>query len=385
MIYEFELPDIGEGLSEAELLDWLVGVGDLIEEGQDIASISTDKVNVDIPSPRAGTVADLPWSVGDVIPVGDVFMRIEVAEVSGNSVVADNPYPERTDEVRDQTTKSAPAARVKAPPALRRYAKEVGVDLAVVTPTGDRGQVLRADIDRYLESGQTEAVSQGPDIFKLSGARLAAAKRLSESSNRMATASQSFDVFGDSILAATEAASATESTQLSPLAVIAERVAKVLGSHRKFNAILTDTDNELALQTHVNLGIAVNTEHGLMVPVVPKADQKSAIEISRCLGDIVGRAREDRLTPDDIRGATFTVSSTGGLEQATMTSTSPVINLPNVATLWLSRITDRPRVVNGTLQAGPLMSCTLAFDHRFIDGAEGQAFINDLNSAFTQS
>lgn len=377
MIYEFELPDIGEGLSEAELLDWLVGVGDAIEEGQDIASISTDKVNVDIPSPRAGTVAELPWTVGDVIPVGDVFMRIEVADVSGNTVVADSPDPTRSVKGKDRATKSAPSARVKAPPALRRYAKELGVDLNTITPTGDRGQVLQADIDRYLESAQ--------DTFRLSGARLAAAKRVSKSSELMATASQSFDVFGDSILAATEAASAGDTTQLSPLVVIAERVANVLGSHRKFNATLTDTDNELALHDHVNLGIAVNTEHGLMVPVIHEADQKDAVEISQGLSEVIGRARDNSLTANDIRGATFTISSTGGLEQATMTSTSPVINLPNVATLWISRITQRPRVVDGHLEAGPIMSCTLAFDHRFIDGAEGQAFINDLNNAFTQN
>ncbi len=377
MIYEFELPDIGEGLSEAELLDWLVGVGDAIEEGQDIASISTDKVNVDIPSPRAGTVAELPWTVGDVIPVGDVFMRIEVADVSGSTIVADSPDPTRSVKTKDRATKSAPTTRVKAPPALRRYAKELGVDLNTITPTGDRGQVLQADIDRYLESAQ--------DTFRLSGARLAAAKRVSKSSELMATASQSFDVFGDSILAATEAASAGDTTQLSPLVVIAERVANVLGSHRKFNATLTDTDNELALHDHVNLGIAVNTEHGLMVPVIHEADQKDAVEISQGLSEVIGRARDNSLTANDIRGATFTISSTGGLEQATMTSTSPVINLPNVATLWISRITQRPRVVDGHLEAGPIMSCTLAFDHRFIDGAEGQAFINDLNNAFTQN
>jgi pyruvate/2-oxoglutarate dehydrogenase complex dihydrolipoamide acyltransferase (E2) component len=121
-----------------------------------------------------------------------------------------------------------------------------------------------------------------------------------------------------------------------------------------------------------------------MVPVVNDVNAKDTMSLAAEMSDIAQRARADALKLDDVRGATFTLSSTGGLERTTMVATTPVINLPNVAMLWVSRITDRPRVVSGKLEAGPVMACTLSFDHRFIDGAEGTAFINDLDDAFRQ-
>lgn len=138
------------------------------------------------------------------------------------------------------------------------------------------------------------------------------------------------------------------------------------------------------MHNHVNLGFAVDTDAGLMVPVVHDVNGKDTVSLATEISDIAQRARADKLKLEDVRGATFTLSSTGGLERATMVATTPVINLPNVAMLWVSRIADRPRVVDGKLEAGPIMACTLSFDHRFIDGAAGTAFINDLDDAFRQ-
>jgi pyruvate/2-oxoglutarate dehydrogenase complex dihydrolipoamide acyltransferase (E2) component len=384
-MYEFRLPDIGEGLSEAELLEWLVKVGDPIKEGEEVALISTDKVNVDLPSPRSGVIAELPWEVGDVIPVGDVFMRIadtneKVAEPESNSAESDPP----------PKTAAAPAreavARTKAAPALRRYAKEQGVDLSLVTPSAEDGRLLRADIDAYLEKapgGSAAAVEK----FKLSGARLAAARRLAESSRTLATTTQTFEVNADAIIAETRRlsdAQADGSQKITPLPVIAKCVAETLAKHPKFNANIVEADNALEIHSAVNLGFAVDTDAGLMVPVVNDVNAKETLALAAEISDIARRARAGELKLDDIRGSTFTLSSTGGLERATMVATTPVINLPNVAMLWVSRITDRPRVVSGKLEAGPVMACTLCFDHRFIDGAEGTAFINDLTDVFGQ-
>ena len=380
MIHDFRLPDIGEGLSEAELMEWLVKVGDAINEGDDIATISTDKVNVDLPSPRSGVVAELPWQVGDVIPVGDVFMRIDdgVAGTAGpdtaRPVAASAPVP--TAEPRQHQPD------VKAAPALRRYAKDQGVDLALVMPSGPDGQVLRADVDAYL---QQRSDDRDVERLRLSGARLAASKRLAESSRTLATATQSFEVFADAILAEAkrlDKTSGIDGPKITPLPIIAMCVATVLTSHRKFNATIDESGDGLLLHDDVNLGFAVDTEAGLMVPVVRDVASKDATTLAAEILEIVQRARSDALKLEDVRGATFTISSTGGLERATMTATTPVINLPNVATLWVSRITDRPRVRSGKLEVGPIMACTLAFDHRFIDGAEGQVFINDLDDAF---
>ena len=388
-MYEFRLPDIGEGLHEAELLEWLVKVGDRIKEGDDLASISTEKVNVDLPSPKTGVVAELPWEVGDIIPVGDVFMRIsdtkeDSAESSTESAkTTSESSPPATASVRENTP------RFKAAPALRRYAKEQGVDLALITPGADDGRLLRADIDAYLQNQSGEAESGEPEteIFKLSGARLAAAKKLAESSRTLATTTQSFEVCADSIVAETRRLAekhGEENLRITPLPIIAKCVAKALSLHRKFNANIDESNDTLQMHNHVNLGFAVDTDAGLMVPVVHDVNGKDTVSLATEISDIAQRARADKLRLEDVRGATFTLSSTGGLERATMVATTPVINLPNVAMLWVSRIADRPRVVDGKLEAGPIMACTLSFDHRFIDGAEGTAFINDLDDVFRQ-
>jgi pyruvate/2-oxoglutarate dehydrogenase complex dihydrolipoamide acyltransferase (E2) component len=387
-MYEFRLPDIGEGLNEAELLQWLVKVGDQIKEGDDVALISTEKVNVDLPSPRSGIVAELPWEVGDVIPVGDVFMRI--GDTNENSA---EPTAEPTKITAESSSVTAPAsntaARMIAAPALRRYAREQGVDLALVTPSTPDGRLLRADIDAYLQQqpGEPEPGETATEKFKLSGTRLAAARRLSESSRTLATTTQSFEVHADAIIAETQRLSENrgqDSPRITPLPVIAKCIAKTLSRHKKFNASIDELDNALRMHGQVNLGFAVDTDAGLIVAVVNNVNEKDTLSLAAEIADIAQRARANSLKLDDIHGATFTLSSTGGLERTTMVATTPVINLPNVAMLWVSRITDRPRVVAGKLEAGPVMACTLSFDHRFIDGAEGTAFINDLNDVFRQ-
>jgi len=381
LIHHFKLPDIGEGLSEAELLAWLVEVGDSVSEGEDVATISTDKVNVDLPSPRSGVVVELPWSIGDIIPVGDVLMCIE-----DSTKTTQEPGTSRADPAPTTVT-SAPAREqrrnVRAAPALRRYAKEQGVDLALVTPSGPNGQLLQADVDKYLKHG---AGDDDVDRFRLSGARLVAAKRLAESSRTLATTTQTFEVFADKIVAAVSRLAgerAGDGPKITPLPVIAKCVADVLGKHGKFNATIDESGDGLSLHRQVNLGFAVDTPAGLMVPVIRDVGPKETVALAGEILEAAERARADALRLEDVRGATFTISSTGGLERVTMIATTPVINLPNIATLWVSRITDRPRVVSGALEAGPVMACTLSFDHRYIDGAEGTAFINDLHDAFT--
>jgi pyruvate dehydrogenase E2 component (dihydrolipoamide acetyltransferase) len=389
-MYEFTLPDIGEGLHEAELLKWYVKVGDPIKEGDDIALISTEKVNVDLPSPKSGVIVELPWEVGDVIPVGDVFMRINDA---GENSAEPTTEPVETEAASSPAAAAVPvhgkAPRMKAAPALRRYAKEHGVDLTLVTPSTNDGLLLRADIDAYLQrnTDNSDPGDAPTETFRLSGARLAAAKRIAESSRTLATTTQTFEVNADAIVAETQRLSEErdrESLRISPLPVIAKCVAKALTLHGKFNASIDESDNALRIHTQINLGFAVDTDAGLIVPVVNDVNNKDTLALAAEISDIAQRARADSLKLEDIRGSTFTLSSTGGLERATMVATTPVINLPNVAMLWVSRITDRPRVVDGNLEAGPVMACTLTFDHRFIDGAEGTAFINDLNDVFRQ-
>jgi pyruvate dehydrogenase E2 component (dihydrolipoamide acetyltransferase) len=389
-MYEFELPDIGEGLSEAELLEWTVKVGDRVMEGDEVAMISTDKVNVDLTSPATGVVTGLYGEPGDVINVGTLIMRID----DGNESTTES----RAEDVADQDKEAGVAAGavrteagqtvapVRAAPVVRRYAAELGVDIALLTGSGPGGQVLRGDIDSFLAASRGAAVeSSGIKRMTLSGPRLAAAQRLALADSTQVTTTISFEVRADSLLENLQKLSgeaAKSGARLTVTALVAECLTKVLGKHPHFNATVSETNHELLLHEGVNLGLAVDTSDGLMVPVIRGLEGMSAFAISIEIDRLAGLARSGALELDDVKDSTFTLSSTGGLESATITATTPIINYPNVATLWVSRIAERPRVVDGELGAGPMMACSLSFDQRYLHGADGMAFINDLEKAF---
>ena len=385
-MYEFKLPDIGEGLSEAELLEWIVQVGDRVREGDDVAMISTDKVNVDLTSPATGVVSELIGQPGDVINVGTLIMRIDdgsASQAESRPVSASEVAQKITAGAEEGSKESPAGAPVRAAPIVRRYAAEKEVDITLVAGTGPGGQVLRGDIDAFITAAQS--VSDQPvdgRRLKLSGPRLAAAQRLAQAHRTQVTTSVSFEVRADALLARLEQLSAgtgDDTVHLTPTALVAQCLVVALGKHPHFNAIIREDDQELLMLDSVNLGLAVATEEGLMVPVIRGLDQMSAFEIAVAIDRMAGLARSGVLALGDVKDSSFTLSSTGSLERATITATTPIINYPNVATLWVSRINDRPRVVDGALGAGPMMACSLSFDHRFLHGADAMAFINDLS------
>jgi pyruvate/2-oxoglutarate dehydrogenase complex dihydrolipoamide acyltransferase (E2) component len=376
-MYEFRLPDIGEGLAEAELLEWFVKTGDEVTEGQDLAVISTDKVNVELPSPTAGKIIELCCEPGQVMPVGTVLVRIEDgkdAATPGSSTAAGETAKIASPTAVGTHKREAGAAPVKAAPVTRRLAAELGVDLEQIAGSGPQGQILNRDLESAAGKPDTPAPSSR---MTLSGARLAASRRIAESSRTLATSTLSFEVPADAILAA-----CSEADKVGPLAVTTRCVVRGLQAHPHFNARIDEKNNELLMYDDVHLGLAVDTDDGLMVPVIRSVQSLNVADLSRTITELATRARTGKLTVDEMSGSTFTLSSTGGLERVTMIATTPVINLPNVATLWVSRITDRPRVMDGQLQSGPMMSCSLAFDHRYLHGADGMAFINDLGDLF---
>ena len=379
MIYDFRLPDIGEGFSEGELLDWSVAAGDAVEESQEIASISTDKVTVELPSPCSGVVKELLWQPGDVVPVGEVLMRFELPEGAAPPQDAHAHQSAKDAPSAEARPAQKPAAKIKAAPAIRRQAKELGIDLGLVTGSGPDGQILAADLEAHVTQAGASAGTE-----KLSAARRAAAERLTTSARNQVTTTLSFDVFADGVLEACESLkdeAEALGVRLTPLPVIAERVAAALKAHPRFNATVVEDELALQLCERVDLGIAVDTDVGLVVPVVRDAGRLSTLELARAIAEAADKARAGTLGPGDVANSSFTLSSTGGLETATMTSAAPIINYPNVATLWVSRITTRPRVRDGKLEAGPMMACSLSFDHRFLHGADGLAFINALDES----
>lgn len=379
-MYEFKLPDIGEGLHEAELLQWDVKVGDTVAEGDAIAQVSTDKVNVELPSPRAGVIDELPWKPGDVIPVGEVLARID--DGKRNDATSTDSAPEAAAPSAPKAGKSSQRKRIKAAPAVRRYASEKGVDLAEVEATGPGGSVTKEDIDAALEGTSDEKADSGEvgvTRVKLSGPRLAAAKRLEQSWRTLATSSLTFEALGDAVFAEVQRLS-EEAGEVSvgPLAVIAKCVCNALKDYPSFNAVVDEEARALDVHDAIDLGIAVDGPDGLTVPVIRDAGNKSAQDLALAIADRVAKVRAGTLAVSDFQGSTFTISSTGSLEKAFFTAATPVINFPNVATLWVSRIRERPMVLDGELTVAPLMYGTLAFDHRFLHGADAMMFINTL-------
>jgi pyruvate dehydrogenase E2 component (dihydrolipoamide acetyltransferase) len=415
MKFEFKLPDIGEGIHEAELLQWSVQPGQRIKEGQDVAVMNTDKVAVDLPSPRSGTVVSLHGAVGDVITVGTVIMVLEMQDASaaavaaaahpGPAAAADSAVPSAPGPVSGEANKSE-EGYFAAGPSVRRLARELGVSLAQVAGSGPRGRILRADVEaagRLAPVAASAPATPEPVTARtpartparmpehtpgrtlrrerLAGARLTSARNLHGSVQRSVTTTTTFEVPGDGLLrlqSVLAPQAQLHDLKLSPLHLIAKCVAAALVRHERVNATIDEDTQELLLRESADLGIAVAAADRLVVPVVYGADQRLLFDLVRTMDDQARRAREGQLLLSELSGGSFTVSSTGGMERATMLSTRPIINPPQTATLWVSRIVDRPRVIQGLLSAGPMLTASLSFDHRFIDGAEAVRFINDL-------
>lgn len=384
-MYEFRLPDVGEGLSEGELVEWLVKVGDEVREGDDIANVSTDKVVVTLNAPCTGRIAELAVPVGTVVPVGGLLLRIETG--SHGSVAA----PPASTTVQPGGTHGSPTAGgvpprrpIRAAPPVRKFAQERGVDLEQLAAALGKDEVSRADVEAWA-AGERGAPAADERRERLTGPRLAAAQRLAESARTLATTTMSMEVHADAVINAVTTAAAAGGARLTPLAVIAHAVVATLRQHRRFNARIDEEHRELVMPSAVHLGVAMDTPGGLVVPVLRDADRLDVPALADAITVLADRARRGALGAAELQGSTFTLSSTGGLERATIRSTTPIVNLPNVATLWVSRIRDRPRVNAGALEVGPVLACSLSFDHRYLHGADAIAFLNDLSAQLAPS
>ncbi|MDP6345271.1 MAG: dihydrolipoamide acetyltransferase family protein [Alphaproteobacteria bacterium] len=399
-MFDFLLPDIGEGISEALLISWSVAAGDVVAEGDEVATISTDKVDVELPAPRAGTVAELCWQPGDTIPVGEVLMRIDdggaakparakVAATAAAPTPAPAPAAAAVAEAAaPPTPPKAARTTVIAAPSTRKLAAQFGVDLTAVAGSGRDGRILRRDVEAAAATPATApaaapAPAEVPEVRRepLSGPRVAAFERLSYSVHTLAHSTMNFEVPADALqalLAKLKPVAETRGVKLTPAALFASCIAATLPGHPRFNATIDEERRELLLHRQVNISIAVATEAGLLVPVLRGVNQLSLFAVARAITDLAERGRSRRLAPLDMRGGTFTLSNTGNLERANFLSARPIINPPQTATLWVSRIRKRPRVIDDELGAGPMVSGSLSFDHRFIDGADATRFVNDL-------
>jgi pyruvate/2-oxoglutarate dehydrogenase complex dihydrolipoamide acyltransferase (E2) component len=351
--YEFKLPDLGEGLTEGEIARWLVSEGQEVDEDDPLVEIQTDKTTVEIPSPAAGKVARILVAEGEVVAVGTVL--VVIGEDGGK------PSPAATQgqtqgQTRGQTQRQAPAVetgRVRATPLVRRMADELGVDLATVQATGPQGRVTEEDVRRAASGAEPEEGRREP----LRGVRRLVAEHMARAHREVppVTWVEECD-FGT-----------VELKRLVPTTLKA--VAESLQEFPELNARLEG--EEIVYLDRYDLGVAVQTDQGLVVPVVRGCDEKSLDELEAEVTRLADAARAGKLKPEELRGSTFTVTSAGKLGGLL---TTPLVNHPEVAILSIGRIAERPVVRDGQIQARAVGTIAVTFDHRVIDGARAAEF-----------
>lgn len=376
--YEFKLPDIGEGLAEAEVAKWLVKVGDRVVEDQPVIEMMTDKAAVEIGAPGAGVVVEQRVEEGAVVKIGEVLYVLEAdAHIgAGHEHVAERP--------RDQASAAAPAASaeagVLAPPAVRKLARELGVNLAGVRGSGPGGRVTAEDVKRFAA---TPAVAPAPapaasaiegERVALRGVRRRMAETMAESARTIAhvTGFHELDAGDFQETYRRLRGEADAAGRRFPFdALLVRATALALARHPIFNSSLDVERMELVMHAQANIGVATATPDGLIVPVVANAGALSLDGLATEVDRVTAAARDGRASVGDLRGGTFTVSNTGAWRGAHGTS---LIRPPEVALVAFGRIEERAVVRDGRLVARPVMPMSVTFDHRVIDGEQGLTF-----------
>jgi pyruvate dehydrogenase E2 component (dihydrolipoamide acetyltransferase) len=349
MAYEFKLPDLGEGLTEGEIARWLVAEGDEIAEDAPLVEIQTDKTTVEIPSPAAGRVARILVAEGDVVPVGTVLVVI-----GEDGTIEAVPEPKSDVAVQQHHSASTePVQRVQATPLVRRVAQELGVDLAAVTPTGPGGRVTEADV-----RGASNSLLQGEGRReKVRGVRRQIVEHLSRAHREVPAVTYVEECDFSNV----------DLKQLLP--TVLKATAETLKEFPELNARLEG--DEIVYLERYDLGVAVQTEQGLVVPVVRDCDTRTVDELRAEIETLAEKARNATLTPEELRGSTFTVTSAGKLAGLFVT---PLVNYPEVAILGVHRIGPRPVVRDGEVVMRQMGNVSVTFDHRVVDGARAAQF-----------
>jgi pyruvate dehydrogenase E2 component (dihydrolipoamide acetyltransferase) len=381
--FEFRLPDIGEGLAEAEVAKWLVAVGDRVKEDQPVVEMMTDKASVELPSPGTGTVVEKLAAEGDVVKTGAVLYVLETETQIGAAAHA------HAAETHEKATAPLAAmtegAGVLAPPAVRKLAREMGVDLATVKGSGPGGRVSAEDVKRHA-AGPRSAAPAAPapvgsgERIRLRGVqkRMAETMALSARTIPHVTGFHDLEAGAFAELAARLRREAESRGARFPFDTLLVRAAALaLRRHPIFNASLDDERGEIVMHEDVNVGVATATPDGLIVPVVKHADTLELDRLASEVDRVASAAREGKTSISDVQGGTFTISNTGAWRGGHGTS---LIRPPEVAIVAFGRIEEKAVVRNGKVVARPIMPMSVTFDHRVIDGAAGLSFALTLRS-----
>jgi 2-oxoisovalerate dehydrogenase E2 component (dihydrolipoyl transacylase) len=366
----FTLPDLGEGLTEAEIVAWRVAVGDVIEVDQSVVEVETAKAIVDVPCPFAGRVVALHGAPGEVRPVGQPLITI-AGEQSGNVLVGYGT----SEAPRRRRAMKPPAESAGKPlvisPLVRKLAKDHGVDVATIHGTGPGGIVRRADVEAVLDH---PPISAGDVEIELRGVRRAVADKLSRSRREIPDVTIWVDVDATELLAARAAINAARPDQ--PVSVLALLARACLSGLRRYPQLNSRVEADRIVQSgRVHLGLAAQTDRGLIVPVIEDANRLTTAELAAALTETTAAARAGTLPPARLTGGTFTLNNYGvfGVDGST-----PIINLPEAALLGVGRIVDKPWVVDGQLAVRKVGQLSLTFDHRVCDGGVAGGFLRQV-------
>ena len=386
-MYEFKLPDIGEGLTEADVVRWVVAVGEAVAIDEVLVEVETAKAVVMMPSPVAGVVLHHGAAEGETLDVGAILAVIgEPGEVWGETALTSSPseeaplvgnlssefeeLPARSDAVTTGTTKA------QALPLVRKLAKESGVDLESVKGSGPMGRITREDVLAAANGGalapshSTPVASADDERVRMSMLRRTIAAHMERSWREIPHVTTFDEVDASRLLAARKALAARHGQTMPIEALVIKAVVPALQRFREFNATL-DGD-ELILRGSHDIGIAVDTDDGLLVPVVRDAGSRGLVNIAVAIEDLGARGKARSLSAEELSGATFTVSNIGAVGGSFGT---PIIPVGTTAILSIGRATDKPIAKDGGVVIAPMMPLSLSFDHRVIDGGMGRRFM----------
>jgi len=404
MAFEFKFPDIGEGLTEGEIVRWLVNEGDEVKEGQPLVEVETDKALAEIPSPRTGVILKLLAKEKEIVKVGQVIV---IFGEKGESLAAPPKKPKSVGVVGEleEAPEEAPTIGVRAEaakqalvsehalatPAVRALAKELGVDIDKVKGTGSEGRVLEKDVRQTAETKEkpTEPTKKIAKVKKydlygyvdripLRGVRRSIAKAMVKSkytAPHVTTMDEADVTELWKIREKEKKAAEKKGIKLTILPFIFKGVIAGLMEHPYLNASLDDENEEIILKKYYNIGFATDTPEGLMVPVVKNAKDKSILQLAEELTKLAEKARNRTIDLADLKGGTFTITNYGVLGGIYAT---PIINYPEVAILGVGKIKEMPVVRDGKIEIRKILHLALSFDHRVVDGGEAARFLNTV-------
>ena len=394
MALEFRFPDVGEGIAQGEIVRWLVALGDEVRADQPLVEVETDKAVVEIPAPRAGTILRLPVAAGETIQVGEILAVIgepngaeagiapppEAASVVGRLDAKTLELP--PEPTADSEDGAAPDQRILAIPSVRKLARDLGVDLSRVTPSGPRGRIRREDVLQAAPQGTepprpagAQQDGHGPiELQPLTALRRTIAKAMVEAATVAVPITTIDEVDISELLDwRSRGNAAAVDGHLTLLPFVMKAVAAALQQHPALNASLADDQQHLILKRYYHLGIATDTPDGLIVPVVKDVDQKSLLTLAAEIQHLAELAKTRRIPLADLRGGTFTISNYGAIGGIFAT---PMLHLPQVAILGVGRFLQKPVAYEGAVALRTVLPLSLTFDHRVLDGAAAQRFLN---------